>query len=76
MILLNINWIIDLDGIGWIYLRYFEVSNSVFILGWGKYGSVIKGGDALDKAVHKLMAEVRDNTLMILENNSLADIAF
>lgn len=27
-------------------------------------------------AVRKLMAEVRDNTLMILENNSLADIAF
>jgi Rrf2 family protein len=27
-------------------------------------------------AVRKLMMEVRDNTLMILENNSLADIAF
>ncbi len=27
-------------------------------------------------AVRKLMTEVRDNTLMILENNSLADIAF
>jgi len=27
-------------------------------------------------AVRKLMAEVRDNTLKILENNSLADIAF
>ena len=27
-------------------------------------------------AVRKLMIEVRDNTLMILENNSLADIAF
>jgi Rrf2 family protein len=27
-------------------------------------------------AVRKLMMEVRDNTLMILENNTLADIAF
>ena len=27
-------------------------------------------------AVRKLMIEVRDNTLMILENNTLADIAF
>ena len=27
-------------------------------------------------AVRKLMMEVRDNTLIILENNSLADIAF
>ena len=27
-------------------------------------------------AVHKLMTEVRDNTLNILENNTLADIAF
>ncbi|RTY65886.1 Rrf2 family transcriptional regulator [Flavobacterium sp. GSP27] len=27
-------------------------------------------------AVRKLMTEVRDNTLMILENNTLADIAF
>lgn len=27
-------------------------------------------------AVRKLMIEIRDNTLMILENNSLADIAF
>jgi Rrf2 family protein len=27
-------------------------------------------------AVRKLMMEVRDNTLRILENNSLADIAF
>jgi Rrf2 family protein len=27
-------------------------------------------------AARKLMIEVRDNTLMILENNSLADIAF
>ena len=27
-------------------------------------------------AVRKLMTEVRDNTLKILENNSLADIAF
>jgi hypothetical protein len=26
--------------------------------------------------VHKLMTEVRDNTLMILENNTLADISF
>ena len=29
-----------------------------------------------DCAVRKLMIEVRDNTLMILENNTLADIAF
>lgn len=27
-------------------------------------------------AVRRLMSEIRDNTLMILENNSLADIAF
>jgi DNA-binding IscR family transcriptional regulator len=27
-------------------------------------------------AVRRLMTEVRDNTLIILENNSLADIAF
>jgi DNA-binding IscR family transcriptional regulator len=27
-------------------------------------------------AVNKLMTEVRDNTLKILENNTLADIAF
>ncbi|RTY75960.1 RrF2 family transcriptional regulator [Flavobacterium sp. LS1R10] len=36
-------------------------------------------GDCADEttcAVRKLMTEVRDNTLMILENNTLADIAF
>jgi DNA-binding IscR family transcriptional regulator len=27
-------------------------------------------------AVHEKLMEVRDNTLQILENNSLADIAF
>ena len=32
--------------------------------------------DEASCAVRKLMTEVRDNTLMILENNSLADIAF
>ena len=38
-----------------------------------------KCDDCVDEAkcsVHKLMTEVRDNTLMILENNSLADISF
>jgi DNA-binding IscR family transcriptional regulator len=34
--------------------------------------------DCTDEAtcVNKLMTEVRDNTLKILENNTLADIAF
>ncbi len=32
--------------------------------------------DEATGAVRKLMMEVRDNTLMILENNTLADIAF
>jgi DNA-binding IscR family transcriptional regulator len=32
--------------------------------------------DEVSCSVHKLMTEVRDNTLMILENNSLADISF
>lgn len=32
--------------------------------------------DEASCAVRKLMTKVRDNTLMILENNSLADIAF
>lgn len=38
-----------------------------------------KCDDCKDEAtcgVRKLMTEVRDNTLMILENNSLADISF
>ncbi|MBP6182473.1 Rrf2 family transcriptional regulator [Flavobacterium sp.] len=38
-----------------------------------------KCDDCIDEslcAVRKLMMEVRDNTLMILENNTLADIAF
>ena len=32
--------------------------------------------DEVTCGVRKLMMEVRDNTLMILENNSLADISF
>jgi DNA-binding IscR family transcriptional regulator len=32
--------------------------------------------DETSCAVRRLMTEVRDNTLIILENNSLADIAF
>jgi Rrf2 family protein len=38
-----------------------------------------KCDDCMDEAncsVHKLMTEVRDNTLSVLENNTLADIAF
>jgi DNA-binding IscR family transcriptional regulator len=32
--------------------------------------------DEVNCSVHRLMTEVRDNTLMILENNTLADISF
>ena len=38
-----------------------------------------KCDDCIDEAscsVQKLMTEIRDNTLMILENNTLADISF
>ena len=38
-----------------------------------------KCDDCVDEAscsVHRLMTEVRDNTLMILENNTLADVSF
>jgi Rrf2 family protein len=40
------------------------------------YEPCVDCADEATCAVRKLMTEVRDNTLMILENNSLADIAF
>lgn len=58
---------------------YRILEGPIALLSCASHNFYEKCEDCTDEAacaVRKLMMEVRDNTLMILENNTLADIAF